>query len=159
LVGGPSGSFQPVEHSRDPKSVLCAFFKAGSCDKGTKCKFSHDLNVERKVEKKSLYSDEREEKQDGLTPFPFARNILMFLSLDTMDKWDEEKLRSVVLSKAGNPRTTTDVCLHSEHDLVFTTGFRSYANTLLRLWNLANMGGFGNVLMVGPSRPTTSGFD
>ena len=29
---------------------------------------------------------------------------------DTMDKWDEEKLRSVILSKHGNPRTTTDVC-------------------------------------------------
>lgn len=28
---------------------------------------------------------------------------------DTMDKWDEEKLRNVVLSKTGNPRTTTDI--------------------------------------------------
>ena len=28
---------------------------------------------------------------------------------DTMDKWDEEKLRSVILSKHGNLRTTTDV--------------------------------------------------
>jgi hypothetical protein len=26
-----------------------------------------------------------------------------------MDKWDEEKLRNVVTSKAGNPRTTTDI--------------------------------------------------
>ena len=26
-----------------------------------------------------------------------------------MDKWDEEKLRSVILSKHGNPRTTTEV--------------------------------------------------
>lgn len=40
--------------------------------------------------------------------------ILILLSItDTMDKWDEEKLRSVVLSKAGNPRTTTDVRLSS----------------------------------------------
>jgi len=30
-------------------------------------------------------------------------------AIDTMDKWDEEKLRSVILSKHGNPRTTTDV--------------------------------------------------
>lgn len=30
-----------------------------------------------------------------------------------MDKWDEEKLRDVVKSKHGNPRTTTDiVCKH-----------------------------------------------
>lgn len=27
-----------------------------------------------------------------------------------MENWDEEKLRNVVLSKQGNPRTTTDVC-------------------------------------------------
>jgi hypothetical protein len=26
-----------------------------------------------------------------------------------MDKWDDAKLAQVVLSKAGNPRTTTDV--------------------------------------------------
>lgn len=26
-----------------------------------------------------------------------------------MENWDEEKLRDVVLSKHGNPRTTTDV--------------------------------------------------
>jgi hypothetical protein len=31
------------------------------------------------------------------------------LALDTMDKWDQEKLQSVVLSKHGNPKTTTDV--------------------------------------------------
>jgi len=76
--------------------VLCAFYKAGHCEKGTKCKFSHDLNVGRKVEKKNLYEDSRQEKLE-----------------DTMETWDEEKLRSVVLSKAGNPRNTTDiVCKH-----------------------------------------------
>ena len=26
-----------------------------------------------------------------------------------MDQWDEEKLRTVVMSKHGNPKTTTDV--------------------------------------------------
>jgi len=45
--------------------VLCVFFKAGSCEKGGKCKFSHDLNVGRKVEKKNLYEDGREEKMKG----------------------------------------------------------------------------------------------
>ncbi len=45
--------------------VLCAYYKAGHCDKGNKCKFSHDLNVGRKVEKKDLYSDTREEKLKG----------------------------------------------------------------------------------------------
>ncbi|KAK7006158.1 hypothetical protein R3P38DRAFT_3036997 [Favolaschia claudopus] len=83
---------QKVPFGVDPKTVLCAFYKAGHCDKGKKCKFSHDLNVERKVEKKNLYADSREEKL-----------------ADTMDKWDQEKLANVVLSKAGNPRTTTDI--------------------------------------------------
>jgi len=86
--------FKPVQVQKvpfgvDPKSVLCAFFKAGTCEKGTRCKFSHDVNVGRKVDKKDLYQDTRDE--------------------DTMDKWDDEKLRSVVLSKAGNPKTTTDI--------------------------------------------------
>ena len=43
----------------DPKSVLCAFFKQGQCQKGAKCKFSHDLTMGRKGEKKSIYSDEK----------------------------------------------------------------------------------------------------
>ncbi|TFK49762.1 hypothetical protein OE88DRAFT_1809461 [Heliocybe sulcata] len=85
---------QKVPFGVDPKTVLCAFFKAGNCEKGSKCKFSHNLDVERKVEKRNIYADGREEKME-----------------DTMDKWDEEKLRTVVLSKQGNPRTTTDkVC-------------------------------------------------
>lgn len=45
----------------DPKSVLCAFFKQGQCTKGDKCKFSHDLSMERKCEKRSVYVDERDE--------------------------------------------------------------------------------------------------
>ncbi|THU89696.1 hypothetical protein K435DRAFT_728875 [Dendrothele bispora CBS 962.96] len=83
---------QKIPFGADPKTVLCAYFKAGQCDKGSKCKFSHDLDVGRKVEKKNLYEDSREDKM-----------------ADTMDKWDDEKLRNVVLSKAGNPRTTTDI--------------------------------------------------
>ncbi|PPQ96930.1 hypothetical protein CVT26_005934, partial [Gymnopilus dilepis] len=89
--------FKPVQVQKvpfgvDPKTVLCVFFKAGNCDKGNKCKFSHDPNVNRKVEKKNLYADTREDKDK-----------------DTMENWDEEKLRNVVLSKHGNPRTTTDI--------------------------------------------------
>ncbi|KAK7466120.1 Translation machinery-associated protein 46 [Stygiomarasmius scandens] len=83
---------QKVPFGVDPKTVLCAYFKAGQCEKGSKCKFSHDMDVGRKVEKKNLYEDSREDKM-----------------ADTMDKWDDEKLRNVVLSKAGNPRTTTDI--------------------------------------------------
>ncbi|KAI0283503.1 hypothetical protein BC826DRAFT_1110163 [Russula brevipes] len=89
--------FKPVQTQKvpfgvDPKTVLCEFFKAGRCEKGTKCKFSHDRDVGRRVDKRNLYEDQREDKLE-----------------DTMDKWDEEKLRSVIMSKHGNPRTTTDI--------------------------------------------------
>lgn len=47
----------------DPKSILCEFFKVGQCQKGFKCKFSHDLNVQRKGEKIDLYSDQRDRDQ------------------------------------------------------------------------------------------------
>lgn len=95
--------FKPVQVQKvpfgvDPKTVLCIFHKKGGCDKGRKCKFSHDMNIERKAAKKDLYTDSREDKEEQK-------------KADTMDQWDEEKLRSVVLSKHGNPRTTTDkVC-------------------------------------------------
>jgi hypothetical protein len=39
---------------------VCEFFKAGQCQKGFKCKFSHDLNVQRKGEKIDIYTDKRD---------------------------------------------------------------------------------------------------
>ncbi|XP_031256993.1 zinc finger CCCH domain-containing protein 11-like isoform X2 [Pistacia vera] len=63
----------------DPKSILCEFYKAGQCAKGFKCKFSHDLNVQRKGEKIDLYSDKRDQV--------------------TMEDWDQETLEKVVESK------------------------------------------------------------
>ncbi|KAL4802179.1 hypothetical protein BDV18DRAFT_67092 [Aspergillus unguis] len=95
--------FKPVQVQKvpfgvDPKTVLCQFYKQGHCEKGKKCKFSHDLNVERKAQKKDLYTDSREAEEEKK-------------KADTMEQWDEEKLRTVVLSKHGNPKTTTDkVC-------------------------------------------------
>lgn len=95
--------FKPVQVQKvpfgvDPKTVLCQFYKQGHCEKGRKCKFSHDLSVERRGEKKDLYQDTREEKDE-------------LKKKDDMVDWDEEKLRQVVLSKHGNPKTTTDkVC-------------------------------------------------
>ncbi|XP_053292230.1 zinc finger CCCH domain-containing protein 15 [Pleuronectes platessa] len=76
---------QKVAIGVDPKSVLCAFFKQGQCTKGDKCKFSHDLTVERKCEKRSLYVDERDDE----------------LEKDTMDNWDEKKLEEVINKKHG----------------------------------------------------------
>ncbi|MCJ1473276.1 hypothetical protein MMC13_001927 [Lambiella insularis] len=95
--------FKPVQVQKvpfgvDPKTVVCIFYKQGNCEKGKRCKFSHDLSVERKGEKKNLYQDTREGEEE-------ARRK------DDMADWDEEKLRQVVLSKHGNPKTTTDkVC-------------------------------------------------
>ncbi|KJX92208.1 ccch finger dna binding protein [Zymoseptoria brevis] len=99
--------FKPVQTQKipfgvDPKTILCQFYKKGHCDKGRKCKFSHDLNVERKQEKKNLYTDMREGDEDGEEDGK---------KKDDMADWDEEKLRQVVMSKHGNPKTTTDkVC-------------------------------------------------
>lgn len=66
---------QKIPFGVDPKTVLCAFFKAGTCDKGNKCKFSHNLEVERKVEKRNLYDDMREQDKSGAshTQDPCAR--------------------------------------------------------------------------------------
>lgn len=95
--------FKPVQVQKvpfgvDPKTVLCQYYKKGHCDKGRKCKFSHDLNVERKTEKKDLYQDMREVDEEEKKK-------------ETSEDWDEDKLRQVVLSKKGNQKTTTDkVC-------------------------------------------------
>lgn len=92
---------QKVPFGVDPKTVVCVFYKQGNCEKGKKCKFSHDLNVERKSAKKDLYTDSRDAKASEEEE----------KKKDTMENWDEEKLRKVVLSKQGNPRTSTDkVC-------------------------------------------------
>jgi hypothetical protein len=99
--------FKPVQIQKvpfgvDPKTVLCQFFKKGQCEKGKKCKFSHDPNIERKGAKRDLYQDTREEEEAKRKED---------LQKDEMDDWDEEKLRKVVLSRHGNPKTTTDkVC-------------------------------------------------
>lgn len=95
---------QKVPFGVDPKTILCQFYKKGHCDKGRKCKFSHDLAVERKVEKRSLYTDDRDKEEDEDGEDAIKKK-------DGMEEWDEEKLRNVVLSKHGNPKTTTDkVC-------------------------------------------------
>ncbi|XP_075687396.1 zinc finger CCCH domain-containing protein 15 isoform X1 [Rhinoderma darwinii] len=81
----PVVAAQKVSKGVDPKSVVCAFFKQGQCTKGDKCKFSHDLSLERKCEKRSLYFDGRDDE----------------LEKDTMENWDEKKLEEVVNTKHG----------------------------------------------------------
>eukprot|EP01094_Clydonella_sp_ATCC50884_P009905 TRINITY_DN1942_c0_g1_i1.p1 TRINITY_DN1942_c0_g1~~TRINITY_DN1942_c0_g1_i1.p1 ORF type:complete len:390 (-),score=161.04 TRINITY_DN1942_c0_g1_i1:328-1446(-) len=77
----------------DPKSILCAFFKAGSCRRGAKCKFSHDLAVERKGAKIDIYTDQRSVGQD-----------------ETMEDWDQETLESVISKKHGDQPVTDIIC-------------------------------------------------
>lgn len=79
----------------DPKSIVCEFFKAGQCTKGFKCKFSHDLNVQRKGEKIDIYSDKRD--------------------TDTMEDWDQATLEEAIAAKSKeyNQNKPTDiVCKH-----------------------------------------------
>jgi len=108
----------------DPKTVVCIFYKQGNCDKGRKCKFSHDLAVERKGEKKNLYQDtregeeEEEKKKDDMVDWDegesghsVRRLIIPRRVYTDIIRISPEKLRQVVLSKHGNPKTTTDkVC-------------------------------------------------
>ncbi|XP_073503992.1 zinc finger CCCH domain-containing protein 15 [Phyllobates terribilis] len=81
----PVVAAQKVSKGADPKSVVCAFYKQGQCTKGDKCKFSHDLSLERKCEKRSVYVDGRDDE----------------LEKDTMENWDEKKLEEVVNQKHG----------------------------------------------------------
>lgn len=89
---------QKVPFGVDPKTVVCIFYKKGNCEKGRKCKFSHDTSLDRKTDKKGLYTDKREDEEEKK-------------KAETSADWDEEQLRKVVLSKKGNQRTTTEkVC-------------------------------------------------
>ncbi|WWD22382.1 hypothetical protein CI109_106873 [Kwoniella shandongensis] len=94
LFGKPA-QIQKVPFGTDPKTVLCAYFKAGHCEKGNKCKFSHDRNVERKVEKLNIYEDTRDKETDKKT--------------DLMENWDEEKLRDVVGQNEKKQTNATDI--------------------------------------------------
>jgi len=59
--GGPGIIRTKVEGN--PKEILCEFFKAGKCERGFRCKFSHDPLIERKVQKKKAAAREAAAKK------------------------------------------------------------------------------------------------
>jgi hypothetical protein len=76
-----------AEEGEDPKSILCAYFKAGTCQKGKKCKYSHDMDVEGKSAKIDLYTDQR---------------VVLFGKdgkEETMANWDEKTLVNAIEEK------------------------------------------------------------
>lgn len=89
---------QKVKPGVDPKTIVCEFFKRGLCTKGNKCKFSHDLSVERRAPKRSLYGDDDEEAKKK----------------QTNADWDQATLEKVIDQKHGAKNRglppTTIVC-------------------------------------------------
>ena len=71
-----------VQTTTGEEVVVCRMFEAGLCNKGKKCKFSHNIKTDHlKVEKIDLYTDQRD---------------LIFGNKDTIENWDSEKLTEVV---------------------------------------------------------------
>lgn len=88
----------------DPKTVVCTFYKQGNCEKGKKCKFSHDLSVERKGEKKNLYQDTREGEDEAKKK-------------DDMAEWDEgEAQHSYALQELLSGTITDAVPVQKNYD-------------------------------------------
>ena len=73
---------QALKEGEDPKSVLCAYFKAGVCEKGKKCKYSHDLAIEGKSAKIDLHNDPRD--RNGKPPE--RTDIICTHFLDAVEK-------------------------------------------------------------------------
>lgn len=85
----------------DPKSIVCEFFRHGQCTKGFKCKFSHDLAVERKTAKIDLFTDQRD-VADG--------------DEEGMEDWDQETLEKVtarVMLRTPTGMPVTELCFEA----------------------------------------------
>lgn len=111
----PIISAQKVAPGVDPKTILCSFFKQGLCLKGNKCKFSHNLEVDRKTIKMSIYSDRRDGEEDGdLDGNGGDGDATNEETRESMKDWDQSKLEQVVDRKhRKGPKTITDiVCKH-----------------------------------------------
>ncbi len=93
FVAKPKKKVEKKPEEVDPKTQICEDFMAGRCSLGDKCKFSHDASNERKLAKRNIYEDPREQ--------------------DTMDQWDQAKLEEVVATRQkqrGGLPSTDIVC-------------------------------------------------
>ena len=86
--------------------MVCQFYKQGHCEKGKRCKFSHDLAVERRGEKKSVYTDMREGEKEGEDE----------KKRDDMGDWDEGEYISILKRGCGIGE--------AERGLVFVVGLK-----------------------------------
>eukprot|EP01120_Amphizonella_sp_Union-15-10_P007938 TRINITY_DN2756_c0_g1_i1.p1 TRINITY_DN2756_c0_g1~~TRINITY_DN2756_c0_g1_i1.p1 ORF type:complete len:339 (-),score=118.06 TRINITY_DN2756_c0_g1_i1:124-1140(-) len=87
---------QKVPLGVDPKSVVCDMFKLGTCTKGNKCTFSHDLETDRRTAKINFYADPREEE------------LRKKKEEDSMENWDQQKLEQVVNERHKNQKSTSN---------------------------------------------------
>jgi len=55
---------EELEDGQEAKNVICAFFKAGCCEKGDDCEFAHDLNIEFNQGTFDIYTDLRDAKKN-----------------------------------------------------------------------------------------------
>eukprot|EP00828_Plagiopyla_frontata_P041355 TRINITY_DN5863_c0_g1_i9.p1 TRINITY_DN5863_c0_g1~~TRINITY_DN5863_c0_g1_i9.p1 ORF type:complete len:364 (-),score=114.13 TRINITY_DN5863_c0_g1_i9:210-1301(-) len=46
---------------KDKSQIICPYFKQGLCQKGKKCKFSHDLSIFKETEEINMYVDQRQQ--------------------------------------------------------------------------------------------------
>lgn len=82
----------------DPKSIVCEFFKKGLCTKGDKCKYSHNLDANRKTEKIDLYTDRRDINQIEENNAE-GEATTKKQGGDTMEEWGSGKLKAVIETK------------------------------------------------------------
>ncbi len=103
----PTQKAQDDEDEKDPKKKICPFFKAGVCDKGRKCKFSHDMDDVSKTESLNIYMDPRDMKKTGEE---------MIDDKDNIKNWDNKKLEEVVNFNSKKYESTNKpteiVCKH-----------------------------------------------
>lgn len=77
----------PTDEEGGNQKKVCPFFKAGVCDKGRKCKFSHEMGEDEKAKTLNIYMDPRDAQNSAGGADDGGDNI---------KNWDKKKLEEVV---------------------------------------------------------------